>query len=114
MRRLLLALPALMLTLPATAQPANVNPEVDKLLVCATVFSIHSDDLRTQGDEGGAIEFSNRSNELGERASGILASEGASGEDIQNTMMNYALMTGFEVGAGAARFSLEDCFALVE
>lgn len=106
---LLLACPSL-----AWAQPADIPPEIDKVLVCSTVFSLRGTDARDAGDEGGYTEWSNRGAELEGRAALMLADAGFAADGIENIRMNYSVTVGFEVGLGMPRFSFEDCLVFVE
>ena len=114
MRRLLFAVPFICLAMPVAAQPSGVSPEIDKVLVCATMFSLKAEDDKAIGDDGGHLEWSMRADELANRGGLMLGEAGFDATDIENTQMNYALTAGLEAGLGAPRFSFEDCQVFVE
>ena len=115
MRRLLIAVPFICLAMPVAAQQSGVSPEIDKVLVCATMFSLKAEDDKAIGDDGGHLEWSMRADELAEpRRTDAGRGRLRCAMDIENVQMNYALTAGLEAGLGAPRFSFEDCQVFVE
>ena len=76
MRRLLIAVPFICLAMPVAAQQSGVSPEIDKVLVCATMFSLKAEDDKAIGDDGGHLEWSMRADELASRGGLMLGEAG--------------------------------------
>lgn len=108
--RMLLVSTLLLTAAPALA--ANDLPEgVEPMFVCASVYSMKSDDLREAGDEGAATEFFHMSDAVRWQAVGTLEAAGYTAEQIENVEMNMAMMTGFNYGAGMGEELLANCLA---
>jgi hypothetical protein len=113
MRALFLAPLLLLAATPASAQSAL--PEgVAQLVTCSNVYSMHSDDAKTAGDEGTATEFFHLSDALLGQARAVMESAGYTASDIEDVEMNNALVTGFRYGAGEAETMLAECLAAAD
>ena len=108
--RLAAALAVAVFAVPARAQD-DLPEGVEALLTCATVYSMRSDEAREGGDEGTATEFSHMGDAVRWQAVATLEGAGYSAEAIEDVEMNFALMTGFNYGAGMGEQMLADCLA---
>lgn len=96
--------------LPAAA--ADDLPEgVEQLMTCATVYSIRSDEADEAGDADSALEFFHMGDALLWQARSTLEAEGYTAQQVEDVEMNFALMTGFNYGAGMGEEMLADCLA---
>lgn len=100
--------------LAAGAFAAEVSPETELVLSCATIISLKAEDARNAGDSAGANEWGNRAGELEARARGMLDADGFTASEAEDVVMNSALMVGLNVGFGAPPYTDAECFALFE
>lgn len=113
MRAFLLA-PFLLLAVPPALAQSTLPEGVERLVTCANVYSMHSEDAKTAGDEGTATEFFYMSEALLGQARAVLESAGYSPDGIENVEMTSALTTGFRYGAGEAETMLAECLAAAD
>ena len=110
MRAYLLATLLMLAAHPALAQ-STLPDGVEQLLTCGNVYSMHSEDAKAAGDEGGATEFFNRGDALIWQARSVMEGAGFAADRIENAVMTSALTTGFRYGAGEAEAMLAECLA---
>jgi len=110
MRLLLAAGLAAAFALPAAA--AEGLPEgVEQLMTCGHVYSIRSDEAAKAGDADTQAELFNMGDALIWQAKSSMEAAGFTAQEINDVDMNYALMTGFNYGAGMGEQMLADCLA---
>ena len=80
-------------------------------MTCATVYSMRSDEAEEAGDPDSALEFFHMGDALRWQARSTLEAEGYSPGLVEDVEMNFALMTGFNYGAGMGEQMLADCLA---
>jgi hypothetical protein len=113
MRLILAAVLLASATLPAAA--ANDLPDgVEQLLTCGHVYSMKSQDAKDAGDSGAETEFFNMGDALRWQARAKLEEAGYNPQQIDDIDSNYALMTGFNYGAGMGEEMLSDCLAAAD
>lgn len=98
------------LSFPAAAQE-SLPAGVERLLTCASVYSMRSDEAREAGDEDGATEFFNMGEALRWQAVATLEAAGYAADAVADVEMNFAQLAGFGHGAGGGEQMLADCLA---